>query len=57
MSGVAYHHRPWTTYPVERCWALHVIIALGLHIQSDNVGQGTAVIALGHHTQSDVVRR
>uniref|UniRef100_A0A494G8J0 Uncharacterized protein n=1 Tax=Solanum lycopersicum TaxID=4081 RepID=A0A494G8J0_SOLLC len=55
--GLAYHHRPWTTYPFGRCWALHVIISLGLHTRSDDVGHGNAIISLWHHTRSDVHTR
>ena len=39
-SGVACHHRPWTTHTVGRRRAWHDLTALGQHTQSDYVGRG-----------------
>ena len=39
-SGVACHHRLWGAHRIERCWALHAIIAFGQHTRSDDVGHG-----------------
>ena len=39
-SGVACHHRPWTTHTVGRRRAWNDIIALGQHTRSDYVGRG-----------------
>ena len=36
-SGVACHHRLWATQTVERCRALHDIIALGRQTRSNDV--------------------
>ena len=72
-SGVARHHLPWATHTVRRCWAWHLIITLGKHILSHEVGCGmlsspldnthdrTIMVAflhgLGQHTRLDYVRR
>ena len=39
-SGVACHHRPWTTHTVGRCRAWHDITALAQHAQSDDIERG-----------------
>ena len=39
-SGVACHHRLWAAHTIERCRALHAIIAFGQHTRSDDVGRG-----------------
>ena len=39
-SGVACHHRPWTTHTVERRRAWHTIIAIRQHTRSNDVGHG-----------------
>ena len=55
-SGVACHHRPWTTYTVGRRRAWHDIAVLGQHAWSDGVGQGMTSSPLGR-TRSDYVGR
>ena len=40
MSGVAFHHRSWTTQTVDRLWAWHAIIELGQNTRSHGVGHG-----------------
>ena len=37
--GVACHHRLWVAHTIERCQALHSIIAFGQHTRSDDVGR------------------
>ena len=39
-SGVACHHRLWEAHRIERCQAMHAIIALGQHTRSGDVGRG-----------------
>ena len=39
-SGVALHHRLWTTHTVERRQRWHAIIAFGQHSRSNDVGRG-----------------
>ena len=39
-SYIACHHRPWESYMVRRCQALHAIITLGKHTQLDYIGHG-----------------
>ena len=39
-SGVACHHRIWTTHTVRRCQAWHAIIAFGQHRRLDDVERG-----------------
>ena len=39
-SGVACHHRLWGAHRIDRCRALHAIIAFGKHTRSDDVGRG-----------------
>ena len=46
-SGKACHHRLWAAQTVGRRWALHAIIAFGLHTQSNNVGRGMPSLPLG----------
>ena len=44
--GVACHHRLWGAHRIERCQALHVIIAFGQHTRSDDVGRGMTSLPL-----------
>ena len=39
-SGVTCHHRLLTAHSVERSFVWHVIIAVGQHTRSNNVGRG-----------------
>ena len=39
-SGVGCHHHLWGAHKIERCQALHSIIAFGQHTQSNDVGRG-----------------
>ena len=57
ISGVALHHRPWTTHTVGRRQAWHDINALGQHTRSERRRAWHAIIAFGQHTQSNDVRR
>ena len=55
--GCGIHHFPWSTYTVGRRREWHVIIALGLHTQSNDVGRGNDIIALWQHIRSDDIGR
>ena len=57
MSGVALHHRPWTTSMVRRHRALHAIIAFGLAHTVGRRQAWYAIIALGRQTWSNDVGR
>ena len=46
-SGVACHHRLWAALTVGRRRAWHVIITIGEHTQSNDVGRGMPASPLG----------
>ena len=46
-SGIACHHRPWTTNTVERRRVWHDIIAFEQHTQLNDVGRGMLSSPLG----------
>ena len=56
-SGGACHHRLWAAHTVERCRALHVIIAFGLADTFRRLRAWHAIIALGRQTRSNDVGR
>ena len=56
-SGVACHHRLWGAHRIDRCRALHAIIAFGKHTRSTDVGRGIPSSPYGSthgRTTSDV---
>ena len=54
-SGVALHHRLWTTRTIGQRWALYEIIALRQHTQSNDVRRGKTSSPFGKHTLSNDV--
>ena len=46
-SGVECHHRLWAAHTVERHRAWHVLIAVGQHTRSSDVGRGMPSSPLG----------
>ena len=57
MSGVACHHRPWTTNKVERRWAWHAIIAFTLALTVGLCQVWHDISAFVQHTRSNDVGR
>ena len=55
MSGLACHHRTWTTHTVGLRRALNAIITLEQHMRSNKVRIWHARIALAKHIKSDYV--
>ena len=47
ILGVRFYHLPWKEYRIGRCRALHVLIALGHHTQSKDVGRDMPACPLG----------